>query len=252
MKNSYSVLFKISLIIGVLVSPLLPALGWAADILYIGDSHSTGCFGKEVDVALRTIKKSDTSATVVSQASCGSASSHWLKSNGHTSNCGARKCDDAGKCEFQTKGHTDSIVQLLGAAKPQVTVVALGSNMIKGKLDQVENEARSLIAKIKESGAECVWIGPPQAALFFSPQTKFDEFVKKLEMIVESEGCRFISSADKTSRENLNDSMGLHYSCNDAAAWAKKIVPVLKPLVEAGFVAPLPKPTDTAPATVSK
>lgn len=125
---------------------------------------------------------------------------------------------------------------LLEKQKPKVTIVALGTNMIKGKRDQTESETRSLILKIKESGSQCIWIGPPQAAVFFSPQAKFNEFVEKLEAVVESEGCRFISSVDKTSRENLNDSMGLHYGCKDAETWAKKTVPVLKQLVEAALL----------------
>lgn len=206
----------------------------AADILYIGDSHSTGCFGRELDATLRTIKKSDAAdkpAAVVTQASCGTASSHWLKASGHVTRCGALVCDEAGTCDSRN-GKTDSIGTLLEKEKPKVTVVALGTNMVKGKRDQTVAETRSLILKIKESGSQCIWIGPPQAALFFSPLTKFNEFVEKLEAVVESEGCRFVSSSDKTSRENLNDSMGLHYSCKDAQNWGKKIAPVLKPLVE--------------------
>ncbi len=137
---------------------------------------------------------------------------------------------------------------LLEQEKPKVTVVALGTNMIKGKRDQTESEARSLILKIKEAGSQCVWIGPPQAALFFSPETKFNEFVEKLEAFVESEGCRFVSSVDKTARENLNDSMGLHYGCKDAETWAKKTFPVLKPLVEAAL-AQEPAAADSKDAT---
>lgn len=133
---------------------------------------------------------------------------------------------------------------LLEKEKPKVTVVALGTNMIKGKRDQSESEARSLILKIKEAGSQCIWIGPPQAALFFSPEAKFNEFVEKLESVVESEGCRFVSSVDKTARENLNDSMGLHYGCKDAETWAKKTIPVLKPLVEAAL-AQTPADTDS-------
>lgn len=206
----------------------------ASDILYIGDSHSTGCFGKEIDAALRTLKTGPQSVSVVSQASCGSASSHWLKSNGHVTNCGTRICDSAGKCD-DSQSRTDSIGLLLAKENPKVTVVALGTNMIKGKRDYVETETRSLISKIKESGSECIWIGPPQAALFFTPIPKFNDFLESLEKLVEEEGCRFISSADKTSRENLKDSMGLHYGCKDADTWGKKVSPALKPLVEAAL-----------------
>ncbi|MBN8541796.1 MAG: SGNH/GDSL hydrolase family protein [Deltaproteobacteria bacterium] len=222
---------------------------FAADIIYIGDSHSTGCFGRTLDVTLRTLKtkenpqSTERPATVITQASCGSASSHWLKSNGHVTRCGTLICDVSGNCDSRNS-KTDSIGMLLEKEKPKVTVVALGTNMIKGKRDQSESEARSLILKIKEAGSQCIWIGPPQAALFFSPEAKFNEFVEKLESVVESEGCRFVSSVDKTARENLNDSMGLHYGCKDAETWAKKTIPVLKPLVEAAL-AQTPADTDS-------
>jgi hypothetical protein len=226
---------------------------FAADILYIGDSHSTGCFGRTLDLSLRTLKTKENSQSpeksvaVLTQASCGSASSHWMKSNGHVTRCGALTCDASGTCESRNS-KTDSIGVLLEKEKPKVTVVALGTNMIKGKRDQTESETRSLIMKIKESGSQCIWIGPPQAALFFSPETKFNEFVEKLETVVESEGCRFVSSSDKTARENLNDSMGLHYGCKDAERWAKKTFPVLKPLVEAAL-AKEPSAADSTDAT---
>ncbi|MDZ4084409.1 MAG: SGNH/GDSL hydrolase family protein [Bdellovibrionales bacterium] len=235
MKNTYGFIAFILLNFASVL--LLAPTSHAADILYIGDSHSTGCFGRELDATLRTIKKTDAAdklAAVITQASCGTASSHWLKAKGHVTRCGALVCDEAGTCDSRS-GKTDSIGSLLDKAKPKVTVVALGTNMIKGKRDQTESETRSLIMKIKEAGSQCIWIGPPQAALFFSPLTKFNEFVEKLEAIVESEGCRFVSSTDKTSRENLNDSMGLHYGCKDAQNWAIKVAPVVKPLVEAGL-----------------
>jgi len=242
---------KFSALIFVALAAVSPT--FAADILYIGDSHSTGCFGRTLDVSLRTLKtkenpqSAERPASVLTQASCGSASSHWLKSNGHVTRCGALICDASGACDSKIK-KTDSIGILLEQEKPKVTVVALGTNMIKGKRDQTESEARSLILKIKEAGSQCVWIGPPQAALFFSPETKFNEFVEKLETFVESEGCRFVSSVDKTARENLNDSMGLHYGCRDAETWAKKTFPVLKPLVEAAL-AQEPAAADSKDAT---
>lgn len=220
-------LFFVSILSGATLS--------AAEILYIGDSHSTGCFGRTLDVSFRTFRTKERPALVVSQASCGTASSHWLKANGHVTKCGALICDQSGTCDSRNN-KTDSLGGLLEKEKPKVTIVALGTNMIKGNRIQFESETRSLLLKIKQAGSQCVWIGPPQAAEFFYPLTKFNEFVEKLESIVESEGCRFVNSVDSTSRENLSDSMGIHYGCKDAEIWAKKTVPILKPLIEKALV----------------
>ena len=55
-------------------------------VLYIGDSHTTGAFGAELDRLMRTLPSQE----VATYGSCGSAPIHWNTSWGKTYNtkCG--------------------------------------------------------------------------------------------------------------------------------------------------------------------
>lgn len=210
----------------------------AADILYIGDSHSTGGFGEVVDASLRKFKTSSgQAAKVVSLAACGSATSDWLKSRGPNSKCGIRSCDAAGECKTARTGRLDPIVVLLENEAPKVVVVALGTNMLKARVGDAINDAKVMIEKIKDKGAECVWLGPPQAALSYMPELRFKEFVEKFSLGIEEAGCRYVSSLDKTDRGNINDPMGLHYGKKDAERWGEKVSKELGPLIDAALAA---------------
>lgn len=220
---------------------------FAADVLYIGDSHSTGGFGEAVDAGLRKLKgPSGQAATVVSVAACGSATSDWLKSRGPISKCGIRSCDAAGECQKSVSGRVDPIMVLLDREDPKVVVVALGTNMLKARVGDAINDAKAMIEKIKDKGAECVWVGPPQAALSYMPEIRFNEFVEKFSLGIEEAGCRYVSSLDKSDRGNINDPMGLHYGKKDAERWGEKVSKELAPIVGAA----LSTERSAAPATV--
>ena len=112
------------------------------------------------------------------------------------------------------------------------------------------NDAKAMIEKIKDKGAECVWVGPPQAALSYMPETRFKDFVEKFSLGIEEAGCRYVSSLDKTDRGNINDSMGLHYSKKDAERWGEKVAKELGPLVDAALTAVRPQAPATSEAPV--
>ena len=125
----------------------------AADVVYIGDSHSTGGFGEVVDASLRKLKlASGELAKVVSHASCGSATSDWLKSRGPHSKCGIRSCDASGDCKVSRDGHLEPITVLLEKEDPKVVVVALGTNMLKARVGDAINDAKAMVEKIKDKG----------------------------------------------------------------------------------------------------
>lgn len=213
----------------------------AAEALYIGDSHSFGCFGEEID---RTIRSK--SSSLRSLATCGSGTWSWLKKDMNETSCGYRACSATGKCTKSLKGKGPSLSDLLDTEKPKLTVVALGTNMMKSNFEYTMPEAKQMIAQIKKSGSACVWIGAPQAATFFNPITAQDKYFELLRNTVESEGCLFISSHDKTARENLNDTMGLHYSCKHGTAWGKKVGDELRPILERTFSPKAQTPAEKA------
>ena len=129
-------------------------------ILFVGDSHSYGPFGTVVDQALR-----EQSEKVVSIASCGASASTWLeKSNNFKStNCGYWKKTDVQK-EIRTQSHQlNSLNSELTSVRPQVTVIALGTNML-GDVNGFRSELKAvekLISQVQQSGSRCIWIGPP-------------------------------------------------------------------------------------------
>jgi hypothetical protein len=216
----------------VLARPPVPVA--FADIVYIGDSHSTGCFGSELDKSLRSLidPVSQNHVRVQSAATCGSSSASWLAPGGNSTLCGFRACGPSsdGDCATRESGKSASIESLIRVTHPRVAVIELGSNMLKQNLESALQDATKLAQKVKDSGARCIWIGPPQPTIV-SPQV-YENFVKHLSDTVSENGCRFIDSNPKTARENLgSNSLGLHYDCDHATAWSKKVSAEMNPIV---------------------
>lgn len=225
----------------------------AADVLYIGDSHSYGCFGETLDKSMRSMKASTGVAlTVRSSATCGSSAASWLAVKGHETHCGYRSCTGNNTCTKSTKGHSDSAEKVLQDESPKVTVVALGSNMLKRDPFAAMTDVHNLIGKIKAHHSECVWIGPPQPALFFRTAEAYQAFNERLRSTVKGGGCRFILSDDKTSRENLRDAMGLHYDCANATRWSEKVMKELRPVLQSGIAPSAAAAPTRAPTSATK
>jgi hypothetical protein len=103
--------------------------------------------------------------------------------------------------------------------------VVLGLNMIIGRRARKLEDATDLIAAIHAQHSACIWIGPPQPGNLFVPPSEYESFVADLEHTVTHNGCRYISSADKTDRHDLGENTkDDHYSKPDAEAWAKKVL----------------------------
>jgi hypothetical protein len=209
----------------------------AADVLFIGDSHSYGCFGQTLDKSIRQITHPRTNQhlTALSSATCGSSSSSWLQPGGNDTKCGFRFCDANGACRMSKEGHSPSLMSLLAGAStspqmpPSTVIVELGSNMLKANLDKTMKDVTTIIQNIRAKGSACIWIGPPQPALFFLSKAAYEHFVQTLSAVVSHANCQFVDSNTKTSRQNLNDPMGLHYSCRDATHWAEQVFREISP-----------------------
>lgn len=218
----------------------------AADVAYIGDSHSAGCFGTELYQLMKNSSTSSNSTKPANdlkidlRATCGSSSASWLKPNGNSTSCGFTNCNANGACLQRQKGTAPSLLNLLRNLSlpekyPRLTVVELGSNMLKSPKSETETEVKQLIQIIKSKRSECVWIGPPQPATHFLSIAEYNKFNNWLKDLVSSQNCRFIDSNNKTKRENLSDPMGLHYKCDDGKAWANKVSQELMPILNSLF-----------------
>ena len=220
-----------------------------ADILYVGDSESLGYFGDNLYRALSQERdpKSGKPLRVWSFWTCGSDATTWA--SGATSYCGIRTCNGAGDC---ARDHSPNdgpapvryqpLRKYLAVVKPRVTVVSLGTNILSTKdfhnPDYYEFYLKAvarLIGQIAEAGSGCIWIGPPQTALFTRPVGEYEKFVADMGRVAQSNGCAFINSNPLSDRLYLlkRDPEGTHYEPTGERAWEAKVWPQLEPVLKA-------------------
>ena len=128
------------------------------NILFIGDSHSVGTFGKVEDSLLRGLP----GFGVATYASCGSSPDWWTL--GRPTTCGYMWKDLSGNVQSGTDATTPLISTLLAQIKPMFTVVEQGTNLYGAPLDYASSTSQALAQAIVNSGSKCIWIGPPTSA----------------------------------------------------------------------------------------
>ncbi len=128
-------------------------------ILMIADSHSNGLFGQTMEKHLKTI-----SSRVIIESSCGSSASTWLgKSGNEKTVCGFWKKDGNEEVRLSTFKNP-KLIDELTTYKPNLTIVQLGTNMAAmDKPERSKSSIEEVLKLIKDSGSECLWIGPPDA-----------------------------------------------------------------------------------------
>jgi hypothetical protein len=225
-----------------------------SDIVYIGDSHSAGCFGTTLDSAFRKMQDpiSEKPLSVRTLAVCHSSTESWLPGGKNETTCGQLDCqptDRSSDCRPYFKAgdkvvhhfeNLDSLLQKSGPPpRPKVTVVELGTNILLGiskdrnATAKAMDKVKMLIGEIGKTGSRCIWIGPPQADSQIFTIKNYNEFTTQLKKTVESQNCKFIDSGDKTDRANLSASGGwIHYACPSATLWANKVIEEIKPLID--------------------
>jgi hypothetical protein len=225
----------------------LQSMAGAPRVLYIGDSHSVGPFGHELDGALRA---SYPLWKIETYASCGSSPNWFLPGNGasgHTSACGTwfhrYNPQDASKLESLTAAAPTPLIGALLASHPDTVIVALGANMAdwdKGGLFGIDT-AKKLADAIVAGGASCVWIGPPDEAGHMARDAAKAQ-VTRLNAALKSalgETCRFVES--HTSYDpSWPDPMKLHYPPAPAKAWANQVAPAVRQALGAGGIPAAP------------
>jgi lysophospholipase L1-like esterase len=127
----------------------------AASVLYIGDSHSAGHFGKRLDSLLRTLEVS-----VATFAKGGSKVGSWV--TGDTTEWGLFKRSPKGQVTYGPKGgKTPMLSYLIEYHKPQKIIVALGTNNVGQTSEAFRDELIQMMDIIRASGAKCLWVTPP-------------------------------------------------------------------------------------------
>lgn len=206
---SFFILFWISP--GFASSPAPPLY---ESVLFVGDDHVAGAFGNAVDAYLRTI-----SIDVISIAECGSTPSNWIGVKGgfQIAHCGLWQRDGEGQERRVLKFKAKSFIEELAKADPDLTVIALGTYMLKSDRD-IQNEQASvekMIAEVEKIQSKCVWIGPPKITR--EPfASNLDDGVRTLKRWLSKSRCDFI---DSTRFSLYKGRDGLTYQVTSGTNW---------------------------------
>jgi hypothetical protein len=211
-----------------LVVMLMMASLAQSQTLWIGDSHSVGCFGDALREQIGKVSE------ISFYASCGSTTGTWIQSQGPRTTCGAKACKTRSSCVSSPSAPISSLGQLIQAHSPDRVIVALGTNMIKDKWGKTQADVLQVVSRIQRRNAQCIWLGPPQARDQFVPLAQQRLYEKKLRDLVEAEGCSYLSSFEVTDGHQIRDPVGLHYSCEQGRAWSQKLAPALTLLLSKG------------------
>lgn len=182
---------------------LFAGLARAENVLIVGDSHSVGPFGKELERLL-----TEGSHTVERRATSGASSKDWLNR-----------------------------LEVLRAPvdKSDLIIIALGTNDAN-QTDCANAEDSGLFAYATRTAKNrCVWIGPPnfpQGPIAQSCGAKYNAYVDLLAATVKKAGCVFFDSrtvkvGQKVLAPNENDQ--LHFREDLAKIWASEAVKTISP-----------------------
>jgi hypothetical protein len=217
----------------------------APRVAYIGDSHSTGEFGKRLATGLTT-EFGSSGLAIKRFAVAGSAANHWNR----TDNAFLRRlkiqsyCDGDGTITNAAPSPTYPIFrQTVAGRAPAGVVIALGTNDIGwycGSNDPAA-QTRDALALLQQIpvGVPCAWIGPTNftrgTLVNQCGRARIDTFLNNLSSAV-SRRCTYIDSRRFTlpgpngSRECMrsgasplaqNSGDGIHYGGDVARYWAE-------------------------------
>lgn len=188
----------------------------AGTVLFIGDSHSVGPFGWEVDTLLR-----EAGHRTATYASCGSIAQWWV--TGKATPCGYYFRDLDGRTEKGQKGPTPIFADLLAAVKPVAVIVELGANYAGNPSDEFAIKDMSALAeRIKASGAACFWVTKPDS------RKNHGDIPRILELTYKAvaDKCEVFDST-KVTKYPATGGDGIHYWFNEglpiAKAWARHV-----------------------------
>lgn len=174
------------------------------DILFIGDSHSVGIFGREFDKLLRESNKK-----IETYAICGSTLRWWFE--GKETKCGYFFRYENGKIEesYQNPQKTPILSDLIKKTNPNLIIVQLGTNWWNEKEEKIQNEINKFFQIIEDK--KCYWIGPPKSRKLYLAI----ERVNKILTENISKRCIYFDSLSITDYPSEGGD-GIHYSINDS------------------------------------
>lgn len=204
----------------------LPA--YPRSVVLIGDSHSVGHFGIELDRLLRL----DEANKVATYAACG-ATPEWYYT-GQVIHCGWFFRTSIGQRFTGThleKEKTPLIYKILEKNNPDIVIVQMGGNFVTD-LDEnfMLSNIKKMIKTIKDAGASCLWVGTPDMRYYRSrvvpgtAETQLD-WITRITKKAVADSCAWVDGRDHTHYPNTGGD-GVHYWGNaalEAKIWAKAV-----------------------------
>lgn len=198
----------------------------ANKILFIGDSHAIGLFGRELFSRLQTKYPA---TELYFYAVCGSSPSWWV--NGHETKCGYWQLDFSGHEIKTIQAPTPDLNVLLHTIKPSLIIVEQGTNLIKFNSADVKQEVTQLIDFIKAiTPAKIVWVGPPDARAYSKKAIK-STFLSISEVCTVQRPKIALIDSRRLTRYPKSAKDGIHYNGIEGqiqhTKWANEVAKVI-------------------------
>lgn len=167
-------------------------IGPGTRVLEIGDSHTVGTYGQELEKLLER-----KGAAVERHAAVGTSAGHWIN-GGH----GAQPLQN-----------------LIAQTRPEVVIINLGANSRGG----VGSDVKRLAQIARSSGAQVIWVGPPRTRQDMSNPASLQKYDDAMRAELQGLGT-YISSAPYSSYDGPD---GIHYNAGAARKWAQGVAQAL-------------------------
>lgn len=193
-------------------------------VLHIGDSHTVGIYGKEMDNLLRK-----TGAKVTTVGSAGSSPSWWL--NNKETKSGFYMKDQDGNVDspanWKAPHVTPKLTDLIEKYHPNVIIFSLGANLVHENAEVIENQVK-MVAKIaKKNNTKIIWVGPPNGRSDKKPKEVQDFLYEHIQKVANEYGAEFIDSRPYTSYPDNLKGDGVHFGGEEggkiARNWANSV-----------------------------
>ncbi|MEK7434837.1 MAG: hypothetical protein AABZ74_17015 [Cyanobacteriota bacterium] len=187
-------------------------------ILLIGDSHTVGSYGKELDSLLR--KNGD---IVRIYGSSGSSPSWWI--TGKITKSGFYSKDENGKTynpiDWKTPHETPILEKIIDEFKPNTIIVSLGANLIRQKKEYIKKEIEDLCEIISKKNIPLIWVGPPNGRSDKKKKSEQDFLYENIIEVVKKYGY-FIDSRPYTEYPDTLKGDGVHFFGEEGRKITKK------------------------------
>ena len=186
-------------------------------VLVIGDSHTAGAFGDELDRLLRA-----KGAQVHTVGSSGATADNFISGKGTTVGYADHKVN--GQTQKTATHATPKLEELINEDKPDTILVNLGANFRGDGPSGIKKQVDEIGQIAKKHGIKITWVGPPTTRQDESNRSSLQKFDEDMKAAVAPYGS-YVSSAPFTPKYSGGD--GVHYSGAAAKQWAAGVAGVV-------------------------